>query len=77
MTGGYVYRGAEFPELDGIYFYGDFGSGRIWGAQPTDGGERNRELLDSSLQVVSFGEDDDGELYVLDFAGTLYRVTAN
>jgi len=74
VTGGYVYRGSRYPEFAGVYFYGDFGSGRIWAARPADGGDRNRELTDTDLQVVSFGEDDDGELYVIDFAGGVYHM---
>ncbi len=76
VTGGYVYRGSQQPELSGIYFYGDFGSGRIWGAHNEEGTLENRELLQSGVQVVSFGEDDEGELYVVDFNGALYRLVA-
>jgi len=74
VTGGYAYRGSRYPEFAGVYFYADFGSGRIWAARPTDGGERNREIADTDLQLVSFGEDDDGELYVIDFAGGVYHM---
>src|SRR5690606_25509927 len=67
VTGGYVYRGAAIPTLVGSYVFGDFGSGRIWrlvgdGA----GGYTAEELLDTSLDVASFGEDVSGELYVVD-----------
>lgn len=75
VTGGYVYRGDDHPDLQGIYFYGDFGSGRIWGARFEDGSLVNRELLESDLQVVSFGQDDRGELYVVDFSGTIYAIS--
>lgn len=75
VTGGYVYRGVEFPGLGGTYFYGDFGSGRVWGLQRTADGVANRLLMESRLSVVSFGEDDDGELYLVDFGGGLYRLT--
>lgn len=74
VTGGYVYRGALHPSLAGIYFYGDYGSGRIWGARVGTDGVETRELLDPGLQVVSFGEDANGELYVVDFGGAVYRI---
>lgn len=76
VTGGYVYRGAAEPELYGTYFYADFSTGRIWGLQVSGGGAETRELLDTDLMIASFGEDDDGELYVADFNGGVYRVIA-
>jgi len=77
VTGGHVYRGTDYPQMRGVYLYGDFVTGRIWGLVRRAGGApENRELLASDLQVVSFGEDDEGELYVVDFAGTLYRIEA-
>jgi glucose/arabinose dehydrogenase len=77
ITGGYVYRGQNYPSLQGIYFYGDFVNGKIWGAQPTaTGGVETRLLLDSPYGVSSFGESESGELYVADyFGGSLYQVT--
>lgn len=77
VTGGHVYRGDDFLQMQGVYLYGDFATGRIWGlVRGAGGASENRELLESGLQVVSFGEDDEGELYVVDFAGALYRVEA-
>ncbi|HET6498814.1 MAG TPA: PQQ-dependent sugar dehydrogenase [Coriobacteriia bacterium] len=77
VTGGFVYRGSAFPQMQGVYFYGDFVSGRIWGlVRAADGSASTRELAETDLQVVSFGEDDGGELYVVDFGGALYRVEA-
>lgn len=73
VTGGYRYRGARWPSLAGIYFYGDYCSGRIWTA---DAAWRTTEALKTAALIVSFGEDDDGELYVVDHAGTIFRVTA-
>jgi uncharacterized repeat protein (TIGR03806 family) len=70
LTGGYVYHGKRLPELAGQYIYGDFDTGRVWafrydGKKATD----HRELVATPLRVVSFGEDNDGELYFLDFIG--------
>jgi glucose/arabinose dehydrogenase len=67
VTGGYRYRGGLEPRLRGVYLYGDFCSGTIWGTVPRcDGmGEEARELLASGLSISSFGEDESGEVYVV------------
>jgi len=65
VIGGYVYRGSRIPALVGQYLYGDFCTGKIWSAaRDKDGAWSSRLLLDSDYQITSFGEDDDGELYV-------------
>ncbi len=75
VTGGYVYRGTQSPSISGFYLYGDFCSGRIWGSSPGQGGSRNVELLGQfDILISSFGEDDTGELYVLNKNGELYRL---
>ncbi|MHB8050415.1 MAG: PQQ-dependent sugar dehydrogenase [Coriobacteriia bacterium] len=75
VTGGYVYRGVAEPGLWGTYLYADFTVGRIWGLQRAkDGSVQTRELLDTDMMISSFGEDDDGELYVVDFNGAVHRV---
>lgn len=72
VTGGYVYRGTHFPVLDGLYFYGDYCSGKIWALQP---GYAPEQLLDTILTVSSFGEDEAGELYAVDFfQGNIYQL---
>lgn len=77
VTGGYVYRGSAIPWLAGTYVYGDFVDGRIWGlTRAADGGVENRLLAQTHFQISSFGEDDDGELYVVDYAGGIYRIVA-
>ena len=77
VTGGYVYRGADLPELDGTYIYGDFCSGVVWGLSSQGGEWVNRELLKSGLAISSFGEDERGEHYVLDLNdGGVYLLTA-
>ena len=73
VTGGYVYRGASMPELDGWYVYGDFCSGRIWAVNTAD--SRPAVLLaDTGLPIASFGELPDGELLALTFANAVYRL---
>ena len=70
VTGGYVYRGTALPALVGSYLFADYGSGRIWRLVPNGGGgSRREELLDTSLSIASFGQGNDGELYVVDIAG--------
>jgi uncharacterized repeat protein (TIGR03806 family) len=69
VTGGYVYRGAAIPGLVGSYLFADYGSGRIWRLVANGGGFTSEELLDTSLSIASFGQGNDGELYVVDIAG--------
>ena len=70
VTGGYVYRGSALPALVGSYLFADYGSGRIWRlVASASGGFSAQELLDTSLSIASFGEGNDGELYVVDIAG--------
>ncbi len=77
VTGGYVYRGARFPSLQGQYIFGDYCSGTIWSLQRDAAGSwKQRKLLNSGLSISSFGEDEAGELYIIDLGGTIYRVTA-
>ncbi|HEX2183943.1 MAG TPA: PQQ-dependent sugar dehydrogenase [Chloroflexota bacterium] len=78
VTGGYVYRGHAQPQLGGAYFFGDYCSGRIWSLHRDAGGSWVRtQLIDTDVQVSSFGEDESGELYVTGLSdGTLYRVVA-
>jgi glucose/arabinose dehydrogenase len=77
ITGGFVYRGTAQPQLQGIYFYGDFGSGRIWGLRRDSLGWENQILLDSSQSISTFGEDEQGNLYLADLFGTIYRVDSS
>jgi glucose/arabinose dehydrogenase len=76
VTGGFVYRGTEAPDLAGAYIFADFASGKIWTARDNEG-VWTRELLEqTSFMVSSFGEDEAGEIYLTDFGGgALYRLT--
>ena len=74
VTGGYVYRGSN-AALRGIYFYGDFCSGRIWGLRRNGAIWESQLLSDTTLSISTFGEDEAGELYVADYAtGEIYRI---
>lgn len=76
VIGGYSYRGKRFPLLDGVYFYGDFCSGKIWGAyRDPEGNLLDPLLLQTGLNLSSFGEDENGEVYVADVGSrSLYRI---
>jgi glucose/arabinose dehydrogenase len=77
VTGGYVYRGAAYQIMAGMYLFGDYCSGRIWTLQNVGGVWQRVERLDSNVSISSFGEDRFGELYVTGIGsstGTLYRV---
>lgn len=75
VTGGFVYRGNEFPALVGRYFYADFSVGRIWSLTKSGGGWSTPDLEISStgFNISSFGEDEQGELYVVDYSGGTIR----
>lgn len=76
ITGGYVYRGTRVQTLIGTYVFGDYCSGRIWGLRKSNrGGWTYTELLNTDLQITSFGEEEAGELYVADHRGAIYRVS--
>jgi len=77
ITGGYVYRGQSLPAWQGVYLYGDYCSGEIFGlVQNADGTWESRLLYDTSFSITSFGLDEGGEIYVVDRSGGLYQLQA-
>jgi glucose/arabinose dehydrogenase len=80
ITGGYVYRGNDFPFLNGIYFYGDFSSGRIWSIQLQDRQSQTwseaQLELETGINISSFGEDENGEIFLADYYGGTIRQLA-
>ncbi|MEW4568682.1 PQQ-dependent sugar dehydrogenase [Tautonia sp. JC769] len=82
ITGGYVYRGSRIPELQGVYVYGDFETFRIWGVTVDEQDEvvATGELIDvdsprqAKINIAAFGEDRDGELYILGFDGRIHHL---
>ena len=75
ITGGFVYRGSDFPRLSGWYFYADFVQGKIWGAKKISGQWISTLLLDTPYSFSSFGEDESGEVYLCDFySGKVHRL---
>jgi glucose/arabinose dehydrogenase len=71
VTGGYVYRGA-MPEWNGIYLYGDYCSGKIWGLILSDGQWQAQVLFETGVRITSFGEDESGEIYLAGDDGSVY-----
>jgi glucose/arabinose dehydrogenase len=80
ITGGYVYRGKKIPSLVGVYVYGDFMSGSIWGLRYGNGqlGEHGTLIKGNpGRPIASFAEDKQGELYMLSFDGRIYSLLAS
>ncbi len=77
VTGGVVVRDPALPAWDGTYLYGDYCSGRVWGLRRSaDGAWLNGPLFETGVSISSFGEGSDGRVYLLDYAGTIYRLAA-
>lgn len=75
VTGGYVYRGSAIPALRGWYLFADFGSGHVWAKKGPSGATRRLRGADGKVsQIASFGQDANGELYVVSLAGSVYRI---
>jgi glucose/arabinose dehydrogenase len=73
ITGGHVYRGTRLPELDGHYLYADYVTGKIWALRYDQGKKRvvaNRPVKDRGLPILSFGEDERGDAYLMTYAVT-------
>ncbi len=76
ITGGYVYRGARYPALQGSYVVGDFCSGRLWTLRQDAGRLVWARAGQLQAQLASFGEDEDGELWIADLGGGVQRLAA-
>jgi glucose/arabinose dehydrogenase len=75
VTGGYVYRGKSIPEWFGVYIYGDYCTGNIWGLlQNPDGSWQNALLFELPAYITSFGQDEDGEIYLVSITGKIYKL---
>ena len=75
ITGGYVYRGKSLPTLKGQYIYADFISGRMWALEVSNERPKNNTLLmESKIQVSSFGVDESNEIYMAGYGdGKIYK----
>jgi len=77
VTGGFVYRGAALPTMNGIYLYGDYCAGRVWAAiHAADGKWQSYLWMQTAHVITSFGQDDAGELYLVDYKGGVYKLEA-
>ena len=84
VTGGYVYLGENIPDLQGTYFFADYCSGNIWTFKEVDGkaiefknrtDEINLGGGEFTNYISSFGEDNNGELYIVDYNGIIFKLT--
>jgi glucose/arabinose dehydrogenase len=76
ITGGYVYRGQQYPALTGQYFFGDYCTGYIWSLHREGDQWVMTKRLESGASISSFGEDVNGEVYVIDHGGAIYQLVA-
>ena len=75
MTGGEIYRGSALPEWSGVYVYGDYCSGKIWGLLRTADGWKNQLLFSTGYRITSFGADEAGEVYLANYNdGDVYQL---
>jgi glucose/arabinose dehydrogenase len=76
VTGGYVYRGSHYPQLQGYYFFGDFCTGVLFSLRNTPpAGWTVVQVADTPYYISSFGEDENGELYLADYVGgSIYQI---
>ncbi len=76
ISGGVVYRGSQLPEWQGVYLFGDYCSGNVWGLISTSAAEWQSSLLYSGLgNITAFGEDDSGEIYAVTYGGSLLKLS--
>lgn len=74
VTGGYVYRGEAVPSLEAVYLFGDYCSGDIWASWRDLNDEwQTIEFLNVGFPISGFGQDEAGEVYVVNHDGDIYR----
>jgi glucose/arabinose dehydrogenase len=77
VTGGFVYRGRRSAALTGVYFYADYTSGRLWALRRVGTGWETTLLAETGRNIAGFGQDDAGEIYVLDIErGDVLRIAS-
>ena len=83
ITGGYVYRGDDIPELYGRYIFGDYCTGKVWSILIQDNDVINlknhtKNIMDSmgkkEFYLSSFGQDNNNEIFLIDYNGTIYQL---
>ena len=73
VTRGYVYRGSKITDLHGHYILGDFCTGTIWAIDKNNDFAVTK-LLDTNLYISSFGEDQAGNIYIVDYNGGIFQL---
>lgn len=77
VTGGYVYRGEALSALQGVYFFGDYCTGLIWASfRDANGVWQTSIFMDTDYSISSFGEDNAGELYLVNQGGSVLKLAA-
>jgi len=77
VTGGYLYRGAALPDLQGVYLFGDYCSGIVWASRRNGTGAWQTDVfLQTARTISSFGEDEAGELYLIHHGGSVLQLAA-
>ena len=76
VSGGYVYRGQAWPDWYGVYFYGDYCTGAVWGlVQGSEGTWQNKIVFRTPYNISAFGEDEAGELFLVDHtSGAIFEL---
>jgi hypothetical protein len=84
VTGGVVYRGGSVPELEGHYLFADYSANKVWSFEPDGQGGIVGDVVDRTPElepdqgtiggVVAFGEDADGDVYIVDLGGEVFLV---
>ena len=74
VSGGIVYRGQSLSAWQGVYLYGDYCSGKVWGLLPAGNTWQNKLLFETESNITAFGEDESGEVYLVDYRGSIYRL---
>ncbi len=72
VTGGMVYRGQDYPRMQGVYFYGDYCTGTVWGLRRAGTAWQSNVLLTTAFSISTFGEDESGNVYLADYGGDIY-----
>lgn len=76
VIGGQVYRGEAYPDMDGVFFYADLCSGKIWGLRRVGAGWETNLLATEPFSITDIGADEQGNLYLTDFSdGAVFRIT--
>jgi glucose/arabinose dehydrogenase len=75
VTGGEVYRGTSHPRMDGVYFYGDYCTGTLWGLRREAQTWNGTILAETGFAISSFGQDEEGNVYVVDYRGAVYQLS--